>query len=198
MLAFKFVNEEYKSPMMSYDPVDDPTDYSGPWPIEIENNDTGIHAVPYRENINWKSVRISDKIIMMEVDESDITVLEKNGTIKVNKATILREATDEEKNFIRTEVCRDSWVAWRFARDVDKHPREDTREAVCRDSCWAFAYAREIDKCPRDDTRAAACTDAFYAYAYALEVDQCPRDDTREAACTDAVWKKKYIEAFGE
>ena len=61
------------------------------------------------------------------------------------------------------------------------------------DSFSAWLYAKDIDKCPRDDTRNAACKDFKYAYKYAYEVDECPMDDTRKAVCKDPEWACGYV-----
>ena len=66
------------------------------------------------------------------------------------------------------------------------------REWVCEDPYWAYKYALEVDKTPRDDTRAAASKDPEWAYRYALEVDKAPRDDTRASASKNPLWAYRY------
>jgi hypothetical protein len=84
--------------------------------------------------------------------------------------------------------------------DIKDLPIDDElRTFVCSlGSIYAYLYASEIDKSPRDDTREAACKDPEYAYLYASEIDESPRDNTREAAYKDPIYKQWYIENLGE
>lgn len=141
MLAFKFVNGEYKSP--EYLPK---INYSGPWPKVVVNNRGGISVSPYRANMDWTGIWLDEKIIMLEVDKSDIIVSEENGIIKVTKAVILREATEEEKYFIRAEACRDAYCALYYACDVDQCARDDTREAAYKDGNAKYFYQKQIEE----------------------------------------------------
>lgn len=151
MLAFKFVTKEYMSPNIDYGKLD----YSGPWPRPIEEKDCdpwlkgqcakGIHVIPYCENINWCGVIVSDKIIMLEVDKKDIIYSRKHGKMRVRKANVLREATEEEKDFIRQEICKHSaYMAFNFAILTDKCARDDTRQAAYQDSTWKEAYKQRF------------------------------------------------------
>ena len=38
------------------------------------------------------------------------------------------------------------------------------KKIACQDPQYAFLYAKNIDKCPREDTREAVCENSKYAY----------------------------------
>jgi hypothetical protein len=95
-------------------------------------------------------------------------------------------------NIIRKFACKDPYFAYRYAMDIDKCPRKDTRNAACKSPEWAYEYALHIDKKPRNDTRKNACKSPECAYLYASNIDQCPRNDTREAACKNSCFAYLY------
>ena len=140
------------------------------------------------------------KWLLVEVDEGSLVDLK--GKIKFPKGDVVffgdREAaiqTLAEKTGLKTVrewICEDPQWAYRYALEIDKEPRDDTRKAACKDPRWAYWYARDVDKSPRDDTREAACKDPGWAYWYAHFVDKAPRDDTRESACKDPGWAYEY------
>ncbi|WP_322507782.1 hypothetical protein [Anaerolinea sp.] len=43
-----------------------------------------------------------------------------------------------------------------FEKALVEGPSDFTREIACQDPRWAYKYARDVDQAPRDDTRAAA------------------------------------------
>jgi hypothetical protein len=75
---------------------------------------------------------------------------------------------------------------------------ELTREQALQYPRSAYQYALEIDKHPRDDTRNASIIDPEYAFFYAKDVDQSPRTDTRQAASNNSYWKQQYKQFEGE
>jgi len=90
----------------------------------------------------------------------------------------LKNGSSEESRLV---ACKDPCYACWYAKNVNKTPRDDTREGACKDPYWAFFYAKYIDKSPRDDTRLAACKFPKYAYWYANDVDKCKHPDTANA-----------------
>lgn len=81
-----------------------------------------------------------------------------------------------------------------YALEVDREPREDTRQAACGDPEAALNYADLVDGEPREDTRQAACRSPRYAVEYAIHVDGRPLAQTREAARLESVAWQRYQE----
>ena len=84
-----------------------------------------------------------------------------------------------------------------FIRDNIKQLQENKdyfRKYFLKNPKDAYRYALDVDKKPREDTRKAACKDPFYAYCYALYIDKKPREDTRKVACKNSEYKKLYKE----
>ena len=200
MLTFKFVTKDYLSPG-GYGKLD----YSGPWPKTLETEvdpaslgqcAKGIHVIPLHEEADLTNIVTSHRIIILDVAEEDIVFREGFGKMRASRVIVLGEASDEQKNLIRELWCKDPYYAYIYALDVDKAPRDDTRESCLKDPYYAYRYARDVDKAPRDDTREACLEDPKCAYIYALDVDKAPRDDTREASMKDPYCARLYEEAF--
>jgi hypothetical protein len=68
---------------------------------------------------------------------------------------------------------------------------------VCKSSSFAYLYAKEIDRCPREDTREAACKSSYCAYYYAKDVDKDVHKDTWEAV-KNSEYEEKYKEFFNK
>ena len=92
----------------------------------------------------------------------------------------------EPRDDTRNAVMGSPATAYNYARDVDKGSRDDTRNAVLGSEHYACYYARDVDKEPRDDTRNAVLGSEHYAYLYARNVDKGPRDDTHNAVLGSA------------
>jgi len=69
------------------------------------------------------------------------------------------------------------------------------KQLVCTSLKWAALYALNIDKEPRDDTREAACKHPYYAYFYALYVDKKHRNDTWSAV-QNTKYEEEYKNKF--
>lgn len=230
MLAFQFVDHKYQSMEIS-----DHMDFSG-WPDITEFEIPGCHlasnklhgrglvVIPYIENLNWECVVTHCNILMMEVNEEDIIFAMANGSMRVSKVKILREATKDEAQFIvvqgmknpigayklacgyfngasddtRAVACNTPRYAYEYAYDVDQKPRDDTRQASCGEAVYAYEYANHIDKCPHDDTRKAASVDSAHAFYYAQNIDRCAHEVTRSGAYQSKYWKSMYTSIFGE
>jgi hypothetical protein len=93
----------------------------------------------------------------------------------------------------RNGACKAPYPAYKYALEIDKCRREDTRKAVCENPESAYWYAKNIDKRPRKDTRDAACKDPEYAYKYAYDIDKCPHNKTRDACGNDPILLMPYI-----
>ncbi len=63
------------------------------------------------------------------------------------------------------------------------------------ESLYAYYYALDIDKCPRDNTREAACKNSKFAYQYARDVDEGFHEKTWEAA-KNTEYEEKYKNFF--
>ena len=96
------------------------------------------------------------------------------------------------KDMFRPYFLNDPEWAFYFAYQIDRKPRDDTREVSCRKAKYAFNYAYHIDEKAREDTRIASCKEANFAYDYALYIDREPREDTRTAACKDPEFAYEY------
>jgi hypothetical protein len=181
----------------------------------------GIHVIPFVEKPDFTNVLFHERAVIGTVEEEDVIYSGGDGKMRVKKFTVVREASREEMRaylpviaenwsdfqcFIskfchalpddeaRDIVCRFGnahTVAW-YALQIDKEPRDDTRQAACSNGMAAFSYAVCVDQKPRDDTRTAACKSPSSAYDYACRVDGCPRSDTRKAACADSITAFKY------
>jgi hypothetical protein len=202
MQVIKFVTEDFKSPG-DYGKLD----YSGfgiPIEVEVDPKESGqcargIHVVPISEDVDFENVIFTDTMILLEVAEEDIVYCEKNGKMRVRKATPIRQVveSDEEWKTIRTIACKNPLYACCYARGIDKKPTDETRTAACKDSHYAYMYAIYVDQKPTDETRTAACKDPGYAYDYAKDVDKKPTAETRTAACKStlyAYWYARYVD----
>jgi hypothetical protein len=56
----------------------------------------------------------------------------------------------------------------------------------------AYLYAFNIDKCPRNDTRNTCLSSPMYAYYYAMNIDKCPRYDTLNACKGHVIYENVY------
>lgn len=185
MLCFKFVTKDYESPghygSLIYkfnEPVE--VDYYAP--ASEGQRVAGIHVMPVSENVDFDNCIFSDKCIYGEVNEEDIVWLDEKKKMRVKKFLPLGEVTRNTKE-IWDILLKNPHFAYRYAFNIDKTPRDDTRNAACSDSYHAYYYAFNVDKIPRDDTRNVACGNPRYAYRYAFNLDKTPRDDTRNAVC---------------
>ena len=95
----------------------------------------------------------------------------------------------------RQIVCKDSFYAYKYAKEIDQKPRKDTREAACIDAMWACHYALYIDKRPRKDTRKAACKESHWAWYYVKNIDKKFRNDTW-MAIKNTIYAEEYKKLF--
>jgi hypothetical protein len=197
MQVIKFVTKDFKSPS-NYGQLD----YSKfGIPIEVEYDTEecgqcarGIHVVPINEDVNLDNVPFTCTMILLEVAEEDIVYCEKNGKMRVRKATPIRRVkkSNKEWKIIRKAACKNPEDAYWYARDVDKGSTDKTRTAACKSPLYVCEYAKNVDKKPTDETRTAACKSPLYAYLYAVDVDKNPTDKTRIGASKDEFWKRRY------
>jgi hypothetical protein len=188
MQVIKFVTKDFKSPGC-YGSLDY-FNFGIPIEVEVDPKERGqcgrgIHVVPINENADLHNVIFTDSIILLEVAEEDIVYCEKNGKMRVCKATPIKQVVESDKEWgiIRTAACRDPYYAYCYARGVDKKPTDETRTTACKSPYNAYLYAREVDKKPTDETRIGACNNSEWAYRYARYVDKKSTNETRTAAC---------------
>jgi hypothetical protein len=197
MQVIKFVTEDFKSPG-DYEKLD----YSKfGIPIEVEADPKesgqcarGIHVVPINEDADFENVIFTGTMILLEVAEEDIVYCEKNGKMRVRKATPIKRVkkSDKEIRIIRTAACKKPYNAYLYALNVDKKPTDDTRTAACNDPGCAYKYALHVDGRPKGETRTGVCNDPGYAYLYAIEVDKRSTSEIRTAVCKDPCYAYCY------
>jgi hypothetical protein len=56
--------------------------------------------------------------------------------------------------------------AYWYARYVDCGPNDETRKSCCVDPFYSYRYAIDVDKCARPDTREVAYRDLDYEKLY--------------------------------
>jgi hypothetical protein len=223
MKVIKFVTEDFKSP--GYYGQLDYSKFGIPIEVEVDPKEKGqcargIHVVPINEDSDLTNVIFTDTMILLEVEECDIVYCEKNGKMRVRKATPIRQVKKSDKEWeiirktacrspeyayyyalnadrcitpeARTGVCKDPEYAYYYALNIDDGSTDEIRTAVCKKPLYAYWYAKDIDKKPTDETRTAACNDPGCAYKYALHVDKKPTNETRICASKDQYWKKQY------
>ncbi len=143
------------------------------------------------------SSQAEDRCRGYEWSEADGLVLqESHQPFEASKAIVKAEETATRnlgrEKFRRKVVLADPEWAYCYARDVDKEPRDDTRQAVLADPDWAYSYAKDIDKKPHKDTRQAVLANPISSYFYARYIDKKPRDDTRQAVLASPEWASYY------
>ena len=114
-------------------------------------------------------------------------------------AVVVVEQTDTmalDPDRFRPYYLTNPELAYWFAREVDKGPRDDTREACCKDPNYSHSYATNIDKCPHDLTRKAACLKVETAFNYALYVDNGFHKETLTAVIDNDYYFKRYLDAI--
>jgi hypothetical protein len=218
MQVIKFVTKDFKSPG-SYEQLDC-SNFGIPIEAAADPKEKGIYVIPINEDVDLEDVLFTGTMILLEVAEEDIVYCEHNETMRVRKATPVRQIVESDKEWgiirkaacknpkwaydyaigadkgatdeTRTAACKELYYAYWYAKDVDKRPTDETRIAACRDSECAYLYAKYVDKKPTDETRTAACKDQEYAYRYAKYVDKKPTKDTRTAASKSAYWNEQY------
>ena len=96
---------------------------------------------------------------MGKLTKEEIVLLFLDNPQKVSSAIWYGNVSKSDE--IRTLICNlgDPWCAYRYARDIDKSPRSDTRESSCKNPYSAYLYARWVDESPRSDTRQAVQND---------------------------------------
>jgi hypothetical protein len=174
MLVAKFVDNNYK-----HDTFGTP----------IEKN---ILVLPINEDVDFNSMILDAKSILLEISEENIINCQRNSSFHVNKAIPIRFLNSDELSILRSAVCKNSELAYEYAKYVDKKPTPETRNAAYQNPCYAYKYALHIDKKPTNETRTAVCKDPYYAYLYAKYVDQTPTDETRFAACQHPGYAYNY------
>jgi hypothetical protein len=188
MQVIKFVTKDFKSPgtyrQLDYSKFGIPIEVDAD-PKERGQCARGIHVVPINEDADLECVIFTDTMILLEVAEEDIVYCEKNGKMRVRKATPVRQLkkSDKECEIIRTAACKSPYHAYEYTFNIDKGSTAETRTAACKDPYYARCYAICIDNGPTAETRTAACKSPFYAYEYARDVDKGPTDETRTTAC---------------
>jgi hypothetical protein len=202
MQVIKFVTKDFKSPG-DYEQLDY-SKFGIPIEVDVDPKERGqcgkgIHVVPINENADLTNVIFTDTMILLEVAEEDIVYCEKNGKMRVCKATPIRQVVESDKEWgiIRTAACNLAEYAYLYARYVDQKSIEDTMISACHKPEYAYWYAKDVDQKPTEETRTAACKSPYYAYCYALDVDRKPTDETRTAACKSsefAYWYAKYVD----
>ena len=157
---------------------------------------------PVSGDTDFLSVKGAQAFLAMFGFQNDaFLVIEKEGTpsMAYNLAKHRGRPCDRTRAVICSKIrgndhLDSAYYAFRYARDVDQNPRDDTREAACLHPSWGTLYARNIDKHPRDDTRSAACKDPWWAIEYALQVDKGPLPFTRRAASKTPETALRYAE----
>jgi hypothetical protein len=197
MQVIKFVTKDFKSPgdygLLDYSKFGVPIEVDAD-PKERGQCARGIHVVPINEDTDLECVIFTDTMILLEVEEEDIVYCEKNGKMRVRKATPIRQVgkSDKEWKIIRTAACKVPEYAYLYALYVDKKPTNETRTAACQELCYAYWYALYVDHKPTNETRTAVCKDPIYSYYYAINVDKNPTDETRIGASKGEYYKEKY------
>jgi hypothetical protein len=177
-----------------------------------------ILVLPINEYVDVNSIILEEKAILLEISEEDIVKCQGNRAFHVTKAIPVRELNSDELSILRTAACKNSELAYYYARDVDKNPTNETRTNACQNpehayyyakdvdkkptnetrtnagQCpeWAYLYAKYVDKKPTDETRSAVSKNPSYAYWYAIDVDKKSTPETRNAASKDPYFKEQY------
>lgn len=76
-----------------------------------------------------------------------------------------KEVDHGENIMTHRAVCAKAAIAYSYACYLNQ-PDDETRRAACMEPRWAHNYAEEVDRVPRNDTREAAQFDSEYAQAY--------------------------------
>ncbi len=154
MKYFKFVTYNLKSPTKYYDPIDyskfgkEIVSYASP--VSYGACSSGIHVLPFIENIDFCNCLFSDKIIILEVKDEDIVYKEDDGKMRCKAVTPIRLANKKEIAHIRRLVCENSEYSggesvYEFAIKFDKCRKQNTRNAV-RKTFYEDAYLKNLPK----------------------------------------------------
>jgi hypothetical protein len=185
MRVVKFLTKEGKA--TSDDWLHEHLDYfSFGVQLEAVANSNGIRVVPIKNDIDLSGVVLTKTMLLLEVDETDITYCDNNGNMRVRKAVPIRQITkaDKEWGIIRSAACRNPWFSYEFAHSVDEESNYETRNSASKMPEFAYLYAVYVDKRPIEDTMIGASKEKYWEEAYfrvfrTYNVFQCSLNNKR-------------------
>lgn len=105
-------------------------------------------------------------------------------------------ALAKDPDRFRSYFLEDAAAAYFYAREVDKYPREDTKNSACMEPYFAYCYAQYVDNFNLKQTRTATCKSPKWAYWFARYVDFERHEETWKAV-QGTEWEQDYLNFVG-